>query len=872
MAKYTRTLTDFVGYTAVDASGVPQTNMNVGDKLRPAVVNHAPGFEWRLPNNTWEAYPINNEGTVRVTHRWLDPAEAPNMLRFTFIPTSGAGPWTLRVKVWLPDTSTQEFTQTLTEMKEVTQALPAIMTLEVRIQDKDGNSVSLKNTMSRSASLAAGYWESKPIFLSSLLLEVNKVELTGRSPSNSSRVGPDVLLPWKTITLDTWPLQFMGTRGKTEVTPWRSTLPTRAEILQHRIDSIRVRVNTPANPTAEDVAYDLRITYNEEYATSNPSVPARHSNDNLYVPRITVTLDDEMDVSKYVVSFQTNSLELVLPDDRLEGRLTNNPMLTVTLDGNLAYKGRVTNFTKATFATGIRYTLEATSLYELLAGKMDSDILVGDLDANGKMELGFFDDGAYIAYVTSHMPGVGVRPILYENHGFRPIEAWFQGNSANLNNRVIRLDADFDWYQIYTTQNQSVRGKLKDVANANFYEFTSIGGHPALVPMAREPKKSLLNLKAHVYNMTPTGTYLPESRLFVPEYTLDTSHLPKKLKVQGLETVDGREDVLLSSVPIYHNTEDGPTYEFIIEARLGGRAVADYYFTDPQGNAAVYQTVEVKRLSIIDGWPGPKNYSYRFIHSSERPDYVEGFSGYIGIHMELKSGTLEGLGLHIELDGKLLYSASGERGEPPISEAVGDFLPLWAKQPSNFMTELVDMAGLIPRDEEVVHNDFVTTYYLPPRGEDDAATDANIADWNASVVGKEAKYGRDEHGIYLDLRGWRHHERDASRLADYLVLERVLKVLSIELKYVGHPGLKHGDFIGIARRPSGGEHAKVTHIDYFMVLGDFQLSFQAGGSVVTSMQAGYIGTKVLGTTPSVVRDLDGVRWFEPIGTDEALFF
>src|SRR5690606_24906702 len=124
--------------------------------------------------------------------------------------------------------------------------------------------------------------------------------------------------------------------------------------------------------------------------------------------------------------------------------------------------------------------------------KMDSDILVGDLDANGKMELGFSDDGAYIAYVTSNMPGVGVRPIIYENHGFRPIEAWFQGNSANLNNRVIRLDADFDWYQIYTTQNQSVRGKLKDVANANFYEFTSIGGHPALVPMAREPKKSLL--------------------------------------------------------------------------------------------------------------------------------------------------------------------------------------------------------------------------------------------------------------------------------------------------------------------------------------------------------------------------------------------
>lgn len=723
----------------------------------------------------------------------------------------------------------------------------------VEVLDKNNTLVPLDQVLFADLDAQPGVWVSKPLRLSSLLLEVAQVEFF--HPEWGVQTGSPWSLPgWHDEPgLPTgWSVQYAFGSGSNVGYEWRETLASREEILRNGWDSIRLRVTTAANTDGLTALSEARVTYAEEYATTRPSVPAKNFSSSLYEPRLRVLLDDVYDLTPFVASLERGSLRLVVPDSRFDKVLYATPFLRATLDDNPALFARVVSVRKEEFATGVAYTLGLTSLTDLLADKLDYDVIQADFDGDGSPDLLFTDDAGYIAFVSQNSPGVRVRPWLFETTGFRPVEAWLQ----NTDKKLVRLDSDYDWYQLYATTNKNLRGKLKDVANANLFDFVSVAGHPALVPMVPQAGVPLEQVQATVYNVTPNGLYLPEARLFVPEYVYDTAGVPRSLSVQGLPTT---EDGLDSSVPVavYHNSDSGAKKDFVVEAAWEGFEV-DFQFTDAQGNAAVYVPgsleIAYRDLHTIDLNPfyNPEARVTFITEGLKLPDgsvvnEVNGYRGVLGVRIAVSSYAAWTT-FTFRFNGKLLYSASGERGEDSKKRAEGRYLPQWFR---GAVAEMNSLAARLPKDEEVVENPFVTDYWL-----DNPALSGGV---QTEPSGER----------YYELAGYRLYERQASRLADALALKRMLGLLTIELRYVGHPGLKVGDFVGIARRPEGGVGRPVEAVDYFLVLEDFAVSVQAGGRVVTSMRCGYVGTR-LGS--SNVRDVGGLRWQTPKSPLEEVFF
>ena len=834
MAQFKRIVQNFA--ELAEASTLVAAN-----ELRPNITGTNPGFIY--PPVAVSPGALNAELSVGNTS-----------LAYLFAPLFGEAPYILRAvaqkhKDKALDASRPTYEQELSGPEQGSLALDNRYSYVVNLTDVSGAKVPLDKVFFAGTSATGGTWTSKPIYLSSLLLSVDEV------------------LP-KATTVG-WTFEYAPVSGADASFPFKPYLPGRPQILHENITGLRIR----ATYTGSDVRanlYSLVVSYSEAYATSSPQKAARHQENNLYEPRLKVMLDTLYDVTPFVASFSGNSLSLVVPDSRLETLLFASPNIAVSLDGNEAFNGRATAVKKQEYATGTVYQLSLKSLFDMLGNKMDTDILTGDLDGDGKLELAFTSDASYIAFVTQNTPGVATRPLLYKGGPWRPVEAWYQGGFANEVPKLVQLDADYDWYQLYATQNQSLRGKLKDVANANLYDLTSVAGRPALVPMVGSPDTFMDKLAAVTYNMTAAGTYLPESRLFVPEYTFSPAELPKSVKVQGMASagVAADEDVTQA---VYLLRDDGVTDLFKIET--GGAMPVEYFFCDESGNAAVIargsiQPIDAKLHVDIDLNPFVNaRGKYEFIESSEYPDYAPGYSGFIGVRMSVTGGFLIAANYSLRVQGHYLYSASGERGEAPEGVASGEFMPRWAGLDVQFISELVNTAQDFPKDDEVVENAFVPQYNLPKGVVE--MTQANIT---LALAGRPPLYFQSPTGIYAELYGYRLHDKALSELADAHALRRVLELLTIELKYVGHPGLSAGQFVGIARRPEAGLHAAVEAIDYFRVLGDFSLDFQAGQGVTTSMSCGYVGTyyPLLGTR---TREVGSVHWQKaraPI--DEVFYF
>jgi hypothetical protein len=707
----------------------------------------------------------------------------------------------------------------------------------LEVLDRNHTAVPLNKVLFADLDAVAGSWVSKPLYLSPMLMEVLAVE-----PYYYGLDRSGWFPRWKVMSglPPGWSLQYAFGSGEQVSYTWRDTLPSREEILRNGWTSLRLKVNTAPSEDGLLALTELRVRYVEEYASSNPTLSVRDFSTNLYVPKLQVTLDGVYDLTPYLVSLQRDSLQLAVPDDRFEETLFHAPLLKATLDGNPALYARVSGVRKEEYATGIAYSLSLTPLVDLLADKLDSDIIGADFDASGGPDLLFSDDGQYIAFVCQHAPGVGVLPWLLEPASFRPVETWLQ----NADPKLVRLDSDYDWYQLYATTNKNLRGKLKDVANANLFEFTSVAGHPALVPLVPQADRPLSEVRATVYNLTPNGLYLPEARLYVPQYSYDPSQVPKALSVQGLPTT---EDSIDPSVPVavYYRSDSGVKQDFVVEAAWQSFSV-DFQFTDAQGNAAVYAPGSVETvyrdLRTVDLNPfGDPSYRIELLTSGLRLpdgrviDQVNGYRGVLGVRIHVNSpGAWTTFTFRFR--GKLLYAASGERGEDSKKRAEGRYLPPWL---TGAVNEMSTLAAQLPKDEEVVENPFVTDYWLD----------------NPALAGQVKTDPSGER--YYELAGYRLYERHAARLADALALRRVLGLMTIDLRYVGHPGLKVGDFVGIARRPEGGVGRPVEAVDYFLVLEDFQVSVQAGGAVITSMRCGYVGT-LKGS--ALERDYTRLRW------------
>jgi hypothetical protein len=714
----------------------------------------------------------------------------------------------------------------------------------VEVLDANNVAVPLDRVLFQQTATGAGHWVSRSLLLSSLLLEVSGVDATHQ-----------VLTPqgWQSVAglPPGWSMEYAFGSGGEAGYAWQTALPRREDILRRGYDSMRVRILTPPSLGQLQALSSLRVRYLEEYATSNPVLPSRSSSSNLYVPRIQVLLDGTLDLTPFVTAVQGGRLQLAVPDARLDRAVYQTPLVRVMLDGNPAVLGRVTGVQREEYATGVSYSLEVSRLTDLLADSLDRDVVGADVDGVAGLDLQFSTDGGYIAHVVQHSPGVGVKPWLLDPAMFRPVDAWLQ----NATPKLVRLDSDLDWYQLYATTNKNLRGKLKDVAQANLLEFGSVAGHPALVPLVPQAEAGLGEVRAVVFNAVG-GRYLPESRLYVPnlEYSAKTS--PKSLAVQGLATT---EDGVDSTVPvaIHHRSRGQPSRDFVVEVAWTSLEV-DFQFTDAQGNAAVYVPGSVslvhRGVDTVDLNPFlDPQVQVEFITEGLRLreggviSEVNGYRGVLGVRVRATS-HVAWTTFTLRFDGLLLYSASGERGEDTKRRATGRYLPDWFP---TAVTEMGNLAARLPKDEELVENPFVTDYWLD----------------NPALVGQVQQDANGDR--YYELAGYRLYESQAARLADALALRRMLEVATIELRYVGHPGLRIGDFVGIARRPAGGEGHPVEAVDYFLVLDDFEVSLQAGGNVVTSMRCGYVGTLLGGQT---TRDLGQLRWQESQATPEEVFF
>lgn len=714
----------------------------------------------------------------------------------------------------------------------------------VEVLDSNQVAVPLDRVLFQQALAVPGHWVSRSLTLSSLLLEVSGVEATHQALTSQGWVTAAGLPPG-------WAIEYAFGSGGEAGYAWQTALPSREDILRRGYDSVRVRVLTPASLGQLQALSSLRIRYLEEYATSNPVLPSRSSASNLYVPRIQVLLNGTLDLTPFVVGLQGSRLQLTVPDTRLDREVYQVPLVRVTLDGNPALLGRVTAVQREEYATGVSYSLEVGRLADLLADSLDRDIVGADVDGVSGLDLQFSTDGGYIAHVVQNSPGVGVKPWLLNPAVFRPVEVWLQ----NADPKLVRLDTDLDWYQLYATTNKNLRGKLRDVAQANLLEFGSVAGHPALVSMVPQAELGLAGVQAVVFNSVG-GLYLPEPRLYVPNLEYSTSASPKSLAVQGLATTEDGVDLTVP-MAIHHRSRGQTVRDFVVEAAWTNVEV-DFQFTDSQGNAAVFVPGSVsmvhRNVDTIDLNPfGDPQVQVEFITEGLRlpgggvVNEVNGYRGVLGVRVRAASSGAWTT-FTLRFDGLLSYSASGQRGEDTKRRATGRYLPGWFP---TAVTEMGNLAAHLPKDEELVENPFITDYWLD----------------NPALVGRVQQDARGDR--FYELSGYRLYESEAARLADALALRRMLEVATVELRYVGHPGLRVGDFVGIARRPAGGEGHPVEAVDYFLVLEDFEVSVQAGGNVVTSMRCGYVGTL---RGQAVVRDLRQLRWQESQAASEEVFF
>jgi hypothetical protein len=668
---------------------------------------------------------------------------------------------------------------------------------------------------------ATGYWRSKPFKLSDFLLELSDVRLELNDGSAAS---------WKAgqLAAKGWSLELGLQAGETAEPVWYTAPPARADIARAGYTHARLKLSytTPTALSVEAVRLDLV----EEYAPGKPATEVRLGKSNLYVPKLRVSVGG-VDLTEYVSAFTRKSLTLAVPDDRYHGLFALGAAVQVELDNADVLRARVSGLEIEPYANGDVVELELEAPVDTLNRSEDVEVVVTPDGAS--KQLPFADDLGYIAYVLSFLTP-GVRPFVEDKQAvWRPMTVWKQNpDTAAGEVKLVALDTDYDWLQLYALRNQSARSKLDQVAQANGFTLKSYAGMPYLVRLAPHPiAPDLTQLPALRLHVDAAGNFLPDVRFGVPN--LRVNGVPvRELRLVGLA---GAQTAPAQPVSVWFlDAQGNPTREARASSTF---ARVEVPLVDSQGNAAVYKNLEVRFVEARNIDLNP------FANPSTRYELVYGtVNGYYGVTklvLRVDSPPMVYYEAAVTARGLLVYSASGGRADEPQWASAGKHVPGWARYGgSNLVGEMLARGTSMSGNKESVQNDFVPKYVLPE--------------------GQES----------FTVAGYTVYSDHAERLVDALALRQALEWVTAEMSVVGFSGLAANQVLAVPRLPPGGVGASVTTWDYYLVLEEPELYFQAGGQIRTSVKLGYMGTVQNGVT---VYAPFGRTWRGGRGQDEWLW-
>jgi hypothetical protein len=642
---------------------------------------------------------------------------------------------------------------------------------------------------------ANGYWESKPFKLSEFLLRVEDVELVLKGQPNETS-----MVSWLSGLGNGWSLQLGLMRGANDTPDWYSSVPNSADIAVNGYTHACLRLSFTHTNFDVDAVY---IYLEEEYAESSPNEQTRLGKSNLYVPKLRVLVNN-VDLTEYVSSFNGKSLTLVVPSGRYNPLMSLGARVRIELDNAVVLVATVSGFSAEPYANGDVVTLELEAVVDVLNRNEDIEVVVTP-DGQAK-QLPFADDLGYITHVLGTLTP-GVRPFIEDKSvPWRPMTVWKQNPDTNAGEvKLVGLDTDYDWLQLYAVRNQSVRSKIDAVAQANGFTLKSYGGMPYLVHLAPYPNVgSLEDLPAIRLHTDANGNFLPDLRFGVP--TLTTGNVPpRELRLEGLSsTLTGSTQVNVW----FLDSNGNPTTEARASTNFSRVEVP---LVDSQGNEAVYKNLEVRffeaRNIDLNPFANP-NARYELVYGT-----VNGYYGVTKIRLIVDSPPLVYYEVVAKAKGELVYSASGGRSDAPQWTASGTYVPPWARiKDKNLVGEMLSAGQRLFGNKESVTNEFVPQYMLPNNAES------------------------------FTVEGYTLYSNHAERLVDAMALRKTLEWITAQMDVVGYSGLMANQVVAIPRLPEGGVGAPIKVWDYYLVLEEPSLNFQAGGQVRSTVQLGYLGT------------------------------
>jgi hypothetical protein len=658
-----------------------------------------------------------------------------------------------------------------------------------------------------------GYWQSKLFKLSDFLVRVEDIEIKLRWALIFTEV-----IKWSTGFGFGWTCELGLAKSEVGDITWYTSIPTSNDIAVNNYTHGCLRI------TFSNTLYDVDTVFillEEEYATASPTEQTRLGKANLYVPKLRVVINN-IDFSEYTSSFSGKSLTLVVPSGRYSSVLSLGSQVRIELDDAVVMVGTLSRLSIEPYANGNLITLDLESAVDILNRNEDIEVVVTP-DGQAK-QLPFADDLGYITHVIGTLTP-GVRPFIEDKSViWRPMTVWKQNPDTNAGEaKLVNLDTDYDWLQLYAIRNQSVRSKIDAVAQANGFTLKSYGGMPYLVHLAPYPNVgSLENLPAIRLHSDAEGNFLPDLRFGVPVF--NTGEVPpRELRLEGLSSSITASPTGSTQVNVWFLDSNGnPT----TEARAGSNfPVVEVPLVDSSGNAAVYKNLEVRLFEArnidLNLFANPYA-TYELVYGT-----VNGYYGVTKIRLIVYTPPFAYYEVVAKAKGELVYSASGGRADAPQWLATGAHVPLWARmQDKNIVGELLAYGKRLFGNKENIKNEFVPQYSIP--GNADSFT----------------------------IEGYTVYSNYAERIIDAIALRKALEWITAQMEVVGYSGLLANQVVAIPRLPEGGVGARIEVWDYYLVLEEPSLSFQAGGQVRSTVQLGYMGTLTETLHTTIIYNVD----------------
>lgn len=670
----------------------------------------------------------------------------------------------------------------------------------IRILNSDRDPVHINNIIIPDWTGINAYWESKPIKLSDFLIGIESIDLKLYDYSSKSEVAS----PAFSASGWTFKLGLMTSEDATPV--WYTSIPSSADISNYGFTHAKLRFETTTRAAA---ILEAVIRISEEYASELPRDRVEIKRSNVYVPELQVTIDG-VDFSQYVNSIANTEVSLALPQPQLKEHIRIGAAVVVHLDRKPVAVGYVANVRSEQYVNGDYITITIDRPIDHLNRSEDVEIIASPVSGVSE-QLTFSDDLGYITNITSKvLPGL--KPLVEDKATpWRPIATWKQNPNPG-ESKIVYLDTDWDWLQLYSTQNASLRSKIQQVAQANGFMLKSYAGVPYLVKLVPVPDKDLTDLTVQVIHMDAVGNFAPNVRFGVPTLQMN-GHVPRELSIVGIA------DAYLSSttrVPLWFKDGNGALVSKIRASSTFPNVRASVF--DSDGNPAVFRDVEVT-LRVAKAYDinpfDDAHATYKLIQSS-----YNGYYGVTAIELDVKGAFLTYYEYELEAEGVMIYSDSGYRNDAPTWKATGKYVPPWGQYDNdgdgvvddNIVTEMLATGQQMAGEKKVIENPFIPRYQLPN---------------NAS------SYTVDGYTVYADY---------ADRIADMIATRTALETIVAEMPVIGHVGLKPNDVIAIARMPKEGVGAPVKTIDYFVVIDEPKISLQAGSTVRSVVRLAYMGT------------------------------